>query len=379
MASSSLGTRDKRLFTPGPLTTSLSVKEAMLHDLGSRDTAFIETVRAIRRDLLALAGLSQEQGYEAVLMQGSGTFGLESVVGSTVPPDGRLLVVVNGAYGARIAQAARVLGIDTLDLTFPEDTPPNLGTVEATLAANPDVTNVFAVHCETTTGILNPIRAIGERVRAHGAVYCVDAMSSFGAIPIDLPAGGIDFLVTSANKCIEGVPGFAVILARRKALLATEGYARSLSLDLLAQWRGLEQNGQFRFTPPTHTLLAFHQALQELHAEGGVPGRAARYRANHYTVIAGMRALGLRTFLDPAVQSYIITSFHYLDDPHFDFETFYEHLSDRGLVIYPGKVSQADLFRIGNIGRLTPDDMQALVDATEEVLLDMGVSIPVGV
>ncbi len=370
--------RDKRLFTPGPLTTSRTVKEAMLHDLGSRDAAFIETIRAIRHDLLAVAGLLPEHGYEAILMQGSGTFGLEAVVGSVVPPDGRLLVLVNGAYGTRIAKMAEILGIATLLLAVPEDQTPDPEAVEAVLADHPDVTHVFVVHCETTTGILNPIQAIGERVKAHGAVYGVDAMSSFGAIPIDLPACGIDFLVTSANKCLEGVPGFAVILARREALLATEGYARSLSLNLLDQWRGLEANGQFRFTPPTHTLLAFRQALQELQAEGGVSGRAARYRANHDTVVAGLRALGLRPFLDPALQSYIITSFHYPKDPRFDFDTFYRRLSDRGLVIYPGKVSQANLFRIGHIGRLTPQDMQDLVDAVAEVLAGMGVSLPLG-
>lgn len=369
---------DKRLFTPGPLTTSRTVKEAMLHDLGSRDAAFIETIRAIRHDLLALAGLSPEHGYEAILMQGSGTFGLEAVVGSVIPPDGRLLVLVNGAYGTRIAKMAEVLGMATLTLAVPEDQTPDPEAVEAVLADHPDVTHVFVVHCETTTGILNPIQAIGERVKAHGAVYGVDAMSSFGAIPIDLPACGIDFLVTSANKCIEGVPGFAVILARRETLLATEGYARSLSLNLLDQWRGLEANGQFRFTPPTHALLAFHQALKELQDEGGVPGRAARYRTNHYTLVAGLRALGLRPFLDPARQSYIITSFHYPKDPRFDFDTFYRRLSDRGLVIYPGKVSQANLFRIGHIGRLTPTDMQDLVDAVEEVLVEMGVSVPLG-
>lgn len=365
--------KDKLLFTPGPLTTSGTVKETMLRDLGSRDAAFITAVRTIREKLLEITGLSQAKGYEAILMQGSGTFGIESVVGSSVPRDGKLLVVINGAYGRRIAQMAEVLGIEVSRLICEEHEQPDPVRIDQALAADAAITHVFVVHCETTTGIINPIQAIGDVVKAHECVYCVDAMSSFGAVPVDLPACGIDYLVSSANKCIEGVPGFSFVIARRDTLLTTEGYARSLSFDLLAQWKGLESNGQFRFTPPTHAILAFNQAIKELEAEGGVAGRGARYRDNNTLLLEGMQKLGFDAFLDPKVQGYIITSFHYPHHPDFDFDVFYNKLSDRGFVIYPGKLSQADCFRLGNIGQIFKEDIGRLLVAVEEVLEEMGI------
>jgi 2-aminoethylphosphonate-pyruvate transaminase len=366
------GWKDKTLFTPGPLTTSRTVKQAMLRDLGSRDTEFIEMVRDVRRNLVAL-GEVEEPEYTAILMQGSGTFAVESVVSSTVPPDGQLLVVVNGAYGRRMVQIASALKINHIPLTYAEDTQPNVADIKAILSAEDTITDVAVVHCETTTGIMNPIQEIGAAVKRHGCRYIVDAMSSFGAVPIHLADCGIDYLVSSANKCIEGVPGFGFVLARRSSLLATAGYARSLSLDLLAQWKGLEADGQFRFTPPTHALLAFHQALAELETEGGVAGRAARYRANYETLVAGMRALGFQEYVRPELQGYIITSFYYPTHLNFDFQTFYERLSAMGHVIYPGKLSHADCFRIGSIGRINTSDVEALLAAIRETLDEMDV------
>lgn len=365
--------RDRPLFTPGPLTTSRTVKQAMLRDLGSRDREFIDTVRRVRAGLLDLAGVSRERGFEVVLMQGSGTFGVESVIGSVVPPGGKLLVVINGAYGERIARIASVLKIDTALLRFPEDTPPSAADVDQTLARDPGITAVAVVHCETTTGIMNPVEEIGRAVRKRDAVYFVDSMSAFGAVRFDFEACGIDYLVSSANKCIEGVPGFSFAICRRDALVATEGWARSLSLDLLAQWRGLEANGQFRFTPPTHAILAFDQALRELEAEGGVEGRARRYRANYECLVEGMRKLGFREHLKPELQGSIITSFRYPDDPAFVFDEFYDRLGARGFVIYPGKVSDADCFRIGNIGRIFEADVRGLLAAVRETMKEMGI------
>lgn len=366
--------KDKPLFTPGPLTTSSTVKQAMLRDLGSRDRAFIDIVREVRGRLVSLAG-DGFAAYEAIPMQGSGTFSLEAVVSSTVPPNGKLLVIINGAYGRRIAHIAEVHKIPTARLAFPENTIPDVEQIAAALAEDASITNVAVVHCETTTGIVNPVAQIGARVRDSGRRYFVDAMSSFGAMPLDLAQAGVDYLVSSANKCIEGVPGFAFAIARREALLETDGWARTVSLDLLAQWKGLEANGQFRFTPPTHALLAFHQALLELEAEGGVGARGARYRANWETLLAGTRALGLREYLRPQDQGYIITSFHYPEHPNFDFDRFYERLNEKGYVIYPGKVSDADCFRIGSIGRIFPEDVQALLWAIEETLEEMRVDL----
>jgi 2-aminoethylphosphonate-pyruvate transaminase len=366
--------RDKLLFTPGPLTTSRNVKQAMLRDLGSRDFAFIEMIKDIRRRLLELGGVYKGE-YEAIIMQGSGTFGLEAVVSSTIPPDSKLMVLVNGAYGRRMAEIARVLNIEVTALVSPEDQPPDPAELESALTRDTKISMVAVVHCETTTGIINPIRELGEVAARFEKRYFVDAMSSFGAVPLNLAECNIDYLVSSANKCIEGVPGFAFVLAKADSLHGTAGYARSLSLDLFSQWKGLEANGQFRFTPPTHSLIAFHQALLELEAEGGVDGRAARYLANYETLIAGMSDMGFRPYLEPADRGYIITSFNYPRHPNFDFERFYQILNDKGCVIYPGKVSDADCFRIGSIGRIFPSDIRALLAAIRETLAEMEIEL----
>jgi 2-aminoethylphosphonate-pyruvate transaminase len=357
-------TTNKLLFTPGPLTTSATVKAAMLCDAGSRDAEFIAAVRDIRERLLRIGGAAPGGGFECVPMQGSGTFAIESVISSAIPRDGRLLVLVNGAYGRRIVEMARVHGIEVQTVEAPENRKilPEMvaerlgGTVGST-------THVAVIHCETTTGIVNPIAEIGEKVARAGAVYIVDAMSSFGAIPIDLAAVHADFLISSANKCIEGVPGFGFVLARRSRLIAAKGCARTLSLDLNAQWEGLEAGGQFRFTPPTHALLAFHQALRELDAEGGVPGRAARYCRNRQVLAAGMEAMGFEPYLAPEDQSYIITTYRYPASPEFRFEEFYSRLSEMGFVIYPGKLSQEPCFRIGTIGRIGVEEIEGLLEA----------------
>jgi len=369
--------KDKLLFTPGPLTTSLSVKQAMLHDAGSWHFEFNAMVAQVRERLLQLAGVSRAAGWETVLLQGSGTFGVEAVFQTCVPPNGKVAVLTNGAYGDRIVQMLKHARIEHAVVRAPEDQPVNPAALDELLAREPAVTHVAVVHCETTTGILNPIDAVGRVTRKHGKIYVVDAMSSFGSIPIDFEACGIDFLISSANKCVEGVPGFAFVLCRRAVLTACEGYARSLSLDLLGQFKGFEKNGQFRYTPPTHALLAFRQALDEIEQEGGVTARGARYRSNHATLLAGMGELGLRPLLAPAVQSYIITAFLTPADPRFTFEVFYRQLSDRGFIIYPGKLTQVDTFRVGNIGRLFPPDLEQLVHAIRQTLLAMGCTVPV--
>jgi len=370
--------KDKALFTPGPLTTSRTVKQAMLRDVGSRDTAFIQIIREIRSGLLQVASLSPD-AYTAVLMQGSGTFGLESVVGSVIPPDGHLLVAVNGAYGRRLVRMAEILRIRVSTVERPENEPIPPEVVEQALASNERMTHVAIVHCETTSGVMNDVEAVGAVVRRFGRTFLVDAMSSFGAVPVDWAAAGVDFLVSSSNKCIEGVPGFAFVLARKAALLAARGWARSLALDLVAQYEGLERDGQFRFTPPTHALLAFHQALRELAQEGGPAARGARYERNRRIIAEGMRAMGFRSYLREEVQGPIISSFFYPDHPAFEFEPFYQALSRRGYLIYPGKVTQANCFRIGHIGRLEEADFRGLLLAIRDVLHEIGVPVPLPV
>ncbi|HGJ65574.1 TPA: 2-aminoethylphosphonate--pyruvate transaminase, partial [bacterium] len=291
-----ISSSDKTLFTPGPLTTSQAVKLAMLRDLGSRDTEFIETVKKIRKSLLKLGGV-EDQNYEAIIMQGSGTYSVEAVLSSVTPPCGKWLVINNGAYCKRIAKIAEMLKIPVISLDYPEDHQPNLQDIDSILIKDASITHVSAVHCETTSGIINPIKEIGAIVKKHSKKYFVDAMSSFGAVPIDLVDFGIDYLVSSANKCIEGVPGFAFVLIKREELLQIEGYARSLSLDLFNQWKELESSGQFRFTPPIQVLLAFNQALIELEDEGGINARSERYQNNHNVLVEGMRKLGFKEYV----------------------------------------------------------------------------------
>jgi 2-aminoethylphosphonate-pyruvate transaminase len=329
-------------------------------------------VAGIRAELLHIARVSREQGYEAVLMQGSGTFGLESVISSVIPREGRFVVLANGAYGERMFAIAERLGISTRLARWPENESPDPASVRRLIEEEPAATHVAIVHCETTTGILNPIDEIARIVKAGNREFIVDAMSSFGGVPLDLSKLNIDYLISSPNKCLESVPGFSFVLARREAILATKGRARSVSLDLLAQWEGLEGNGQFRFTPPTHVLLAFARALEELREEGGVLARAARYRANHETLRTGMRRVGFAEYLPAERQSNIMTAFRYPDDPSFRFEDFYHRLRARGFVIYPGKSSQADCFRIGTIGRINEKNMGDLVGAIGEVLDEIG-------
>ncbi len=365
-------TRDKILFTPGPLTTSQTVKFAMLRDLGSRDTEFINIVKDIRRSLLKLGDV-EDKGYEAILMQGSGTFSVEAVISSVTPPNGKWLVINNGAYCQRIFQIAEVLKITAVNLKYPEDQLPNLQEIESILLNDNTITHVASVHCETTSGILNPIDKIAKIAKKYNKKFFVDAMSSFGAVPISLAELDIDYLVSSANKCIEGVPGFAFVIIKKEELLASKDYARSLSLNLYDQWKELEKSGQFRFTPPIQTILAFSQALKELEKEGGITARVKRYSENHITLINGMRKLGFKEYLKPEYQSYIITSFLYPEHPNFDFDKFYDILSNRGYIIYSGKVAGIDCFRVGNIGRIFKSDINNLLSAISDALKEMGI------
>lgn len=354
------------LLTPGPLTTSSGVREAMLRDWCTWDRDYNQLVDTIRNKLVRLATASFED-YTAVLMQGSGTFCVEAVLSSAVPSDGKLLVLTNGAYGDRMVQIARVHGIETEVIDFGELAPVSAGPVAAMLEKDPAITHVAVVHSETTTGMLNPIGGIGEVAERFGKTFIVDAMSSFGGIPLDVKELRIDYLISSANKCIQGVPGFGFVIAKTDELRKCKGRARTLSLDLYDQWETMEErSGKWRYTSPTHVVHAFHQALSELEEEGGIAKRHERYLRNQQILADGMVRLGYRPLLPKAFQSPFITSFHYPDGGAFSFAAFYERLKQAGFVIYPGKISQADTFRIGNIGEVYPEDMERLLSAVEK-------------
>jgi 2-aminoethylphosphonate-pyruvate transaminase len=362
------------LLTPGPLTTSKSVKQVMQADFCTWDADYNDLVTGIRNRLVRIA--TESDGFTAVLMQGSGTFAVEATIGSVIPPQGKLLAINNGAYGKRIIEIAARLKIPYTEIAQDEREPADPARIDAALAADPSITHVALVHCETTTGMLNPAEAVGKVARRHEKVFILDAMSSFGGIPLTMEQVGADYLVSSANKCLQGVPGFGFVIARREQLLGTRGWARSLSLDLFDQWREMEdKHGKWRYTSPTHVVRAFRQALDEFDAEGGVAARHARYSENHRVLIEGFTALGFRPLLPAELRSPIITSFHYPDHPAFTFEKFYEAMKRRRFVLYPGKVSRAETFRVGTIGHAFPDDFRQLAVAAREALAEMGVQM----
>ncbi len=364
--------REPLLLTPGPLTTTAATKEAMLRDWGSRDGDFIAMNARVRRRLLEV--VSGDGSHVCVPLQGSGTFIVEAMIGTLVPPTGKLLVLVNGAYGRRMVRICGYYRRACAAQETPEDRPVDPAALDTALAADPGITHVVVVHCETTSGVLNPVEEIAAVVARRGRRLLIDAMSAFGALPLDARRVPFDAVVASANKCMEGVPGVGFAIVRREALEEARGQAPSLSLDLHDQWTAMEKNGQWRFTPPTHVIAALDRALDQHAAEGGVAGRGARYRRNCAVLVAGLRALGFQTLLPDALQAPIIVTVRMPADPRFHFETFYERLARRGYVIYPGKLTVADSFRIGCIGALGEAEMRGVLEAIREVMGELGVA-----
>ncbi len=353
------------LLTPGPLSTSETVKNAMLKDWCTWDDDYnINIVQAIRAKIVAIASSSTD--YTSVLMQGSGTASVESALGSLISKNHKLLIINNGAYGKRIAEIADYLNLNATVLNLNETELPNPIDVENKLKEDNAITHIAMVHCETTTGMLNPISDIGVLAKQYNKTFIVDAMSSFGGIELDIANLHIDVLISSANKCIQGVPGFGFVIVKKTIIENSQGIARSLSLDLYSQWRTMEaHNGKWRFTSPTHVVRAFYQALIELEQEGGVKARFKRYKANQELLVAGMQALGFKPLLPIELHSPIITSFYSPTNTRYNFDLFYTALKEQGFVIYPGKVSNADCFRIGNIGEVYADDISRLLQAVE--------------
>lgn len=358
-----------KLLTPGPLTTTRTVREQMLEDRCTWDTDYKETTQWIRKELLALAHASEEN-YTAILMQGSGSFVVESVLTSTIRPEDRLLIITNGAYGERIVQMAKTIGLQYDVYAVPYDEQPQIVLLEDYLMKG-SYTHVAVVHCETTTGILNPVEAIGEVVHQYGATFIVDAMSSFGGVPLHIQEAQIDYLISSANKCIQGVPGFGFVLAKKEHFLTTKGISRSVSLDLYDQWATMDVDGKWRFTSPTHVVAAFAQAIHELHEEGGVTARYERYRLNNQMIRTQLQEVGIHAYIDEAIQSPIITTYLFPNEA-FSFEDFYEAMKEAGFILYPGKLTEVDTFRIGNIGDVHAQDFRVLCEAIKTY---MGVQV----
>ena len=360
------------LLTPGPLTTAYEVKQAMLKDWGSWDDDFRAMTRDMRRRLLALLGEGSDQ-YDCVPMQGSGSFCVEAMLGTFVPRDGKVLVLANGAYGLRAATTRDYLGRAKTLLDKGDYLPPRGDEVARIRAEDPAITHVLAIHCETSSGILNPIEEISEATYAAGRKLLIDSMSAFGAVPLEPSKIRFEAFVSSANKCIEGVPGFGFVIAKKSLLESSKGNSHSLALDVHAQWANMEKTGQWRYTPPTHVVAAFIEALKLHEAEGGVAARGARYARNRDVMVAVMRGLGFETLLEARWLSPIIVTFFCPADPKFVFSTFYDLMKQKGFIIYPGKLTVVDSFRIGVIGRMDEHVMTRVVEAAREALAEMGV------
>ncbi len=363
--------RDPILLTPGPLTTTLATKSAMLRDWGSWDTAFNTVTARVRAKLTDI--IHAADTHVCVPMQGSGTFSVEAAVNTLVPRDGHVLVLINGAYGKRLAKLTAMMGRRTSVFETADDVPTTAEDVERLLAGDASITHVGLIHCETSTGIENPLQAIAAVVAKRGRSLIVDAMSSFGALPIDARTTPFDALIAASGKCVEGPPGMGFVFARRSVLERCAGNSTSLALDLHDQWTYMEKTTQWRFTPPTHIVVALDAALDQYAAEGGQPARLARYRANCEALVGGMREMGFRAFLPEAIQAPIIVTFHAPADPKYAFRDFYDRVRDRGFVLYPGKLTQVETFRVGCIGAIGPAEMRHAVNAVRDTLAEMGI------
>ena len=363
--------RDPLLLTPGPLSTSLRTKQAMLHDWGSWDTAFNHITGEVCRQLLDI--VHGADTHVCVPLQGSGTFSVEAALGTLVPRGGRVLVPNNGAYCARILKILKILGRDAVELPTAEDCPFDPAAIESALLADPSISHVALVHCETGTGILNPLPEIAAAVARQQRGLIIDAMSSFGAIEIDVRTMPFDALIAASGKCLEGVPGIGFVIAARARLKASAGNCHSLALDLHDQWTYMQKTTQWRFTPPTHVVVALHEALAQYQEEGGLAARGARYRANCQALTQGMARLGLLPYVPAQAQAPIIVTFHAPRHIAYNFQAFYQGVRERGFILYPGKLTQIETFRVGCIGALTPQDMVHVVDAIASTLVEMGV------
>ncbi len=363
--------RDPILLTPGPLTTSLATKAAMLRDWGSWDSNFNAVTARVRNRLTAI--LHAEATHVCVPMQGSGTFSVEAAVNTLVARDGHVLVLINGAYGKRLARLTELLGRRFTAFETAVDVPPTAIDVARLLDADASITHVALIHCETSTGILNPLPEIAAAVAKRGRSLIVDAMSSFGAIAIDARSLPFDALVSASGKCVEGPPGMGFVFVRRGVLEACGGNSTSLSLDLYDQWTYMERTTQWRYTPPTHVVVALDVALAQFEAQGGQPARLARYTANYETLTTGMTELGFQRFISPVHQAPIIVTFHAPADPRYAFKEFYERVRDKGFILYPGKLTEVETFRVGCIGAIGPEEMRHAVNAIRDTLHQMGI------
>jgi len=360
------------LLNPGPANTTETVKRAMTRpDICPREREFGELMSWVRDALTRVVHAGDT--YTTVLLGGSGTAGVEAAISSAVPTEGRLLVIDNGAYGARVAQIAAAYGIAHDVESFGVGGFPDLDRIAKRLQER-RYTQLAVIHHETSTGVLNPVEAIGELCKRANVEMIVDAMSSYAGIPIDIERMGADFLVASSNKCIQGMAGLSFVICRRERLDRMQPIVgRSFYLGLSGHHRFFERDRQMQFTPPVQVVYALEQALKEYFAEGG-ENRHRRYVTNWEILDGGMTALGFRKLLPEAILSRILTCYIEPDHPRYAFDAMHDSLYQKGFTIYPGKGAARATFRLANMGNVCADDMRAFLQAMSETIVELGIT-----
>jgi 2-aminoethylphosphonate-pyruvate transaminase len=358
------------LLNPGPANTTQAVKQALVcEDICPRETVFGDVMGRVADRLARIADPSGKS--VTVLFGGSGTAGVEAAIASAVPKDGRLLVLDNGAYGARMTDIAKAYGMPHESMVFGVGARIDIEQVKARLERG-DITQVAVVHHETTTGMLNPVEKIGALCKIRKVELIVDAMSSFAGIPFTMESLGADFVVSSSNKCIQGMAGLAFVIGKKERIESMRHVAgRSLYLSVGDQYRFFRDAHQMRFTPPVQLLYALERAIDELDAEGGVEARRKRYDACYEVLDRGVRAIGFERLMPDEDQSRILTAYVEPNDPKYSYDRMHDLLFERGFTIYPGKGAKVGTFRLANMGDITPDDMERFVAALRETVAAM--------
>lgn len=346
------------LLNPGPATTTDSVKLAqVVPDICPREKEFAGLMKGLRSDLLKVAHAPQDQ-YTTVLFCGSGTVNLDICINSLVPDGKKILVVNNGAYNTRAVEICQMYHIPHIDLKSSIFEQPDLNVVECTLQENPDVAVVYCCHHETGTGVLNPIREIGALAHKYGAIFVTDTTSSLGMIPVDVIKDNIDFCMASAQKGLMAMAGLSFIIGRTDIIKASKNYpTRSYYCNLYLQYEYFEKTGEMHFTPPVQTVYATIQALKE-YFEVGEEAKFTRHRRVYEAIRKGVKELGFETVIDPKIESGLVVSVKYPDNPNWDFDKVHDYCYERGFTIYPGKISTTNTFRLCALGTIDVKDIE---------------------
>jgi len=363
------------LLNPGPTTTTDTVKMALVvPDICPREKEFVHVMADVRNGLLKV--VNADDDYTCILFAGSGTAAMDAVINSVVPPDKKILIINNGAYGERMVKIAKAYNMGCVELKFPWTERPDLTKVEKTLEDDSKITHIAIVHHETTTGLLNPLKEMVDIARSRGKTLIADTISSFAGIPIDVRSDHMDFMISTSNKCIQSMAGVSFVLCKKSEIEKTARYPlRSFYLNLYQQYKYFEEHGEMQFTPPVQVIYALRQAIKE-YFEEGIENRYHRYCHNWKVLTHGLKDLGFRLLLKEEIHSKILTTVIEPDHERYDFDLLHDLLIERGFTIYPGKIHNNNTFRIANMGSIDHKDMEAFLEALANSMDKIGIKEP---